>query len=56
MNFVASAAAQPDELRASLAINIATLLTIAGMSFTAFVTVLVILFITKEKKKEVANG
>lgn len=32
------------------------LLTIAGMSFTAFITVLVILFITKEKKKEVANG
>ena len=31
------------------------LLTIAGMSFTAFVTVLVILFISKEKK-EVANG
>lgn len=32
------------------------LLTIAGMSFTAFVTVLVILSITKEKKKEIANG
>lgn len=32
------------------------LLTLAGMSFTAFVTVLVILFITKENKKEIANG